>query len=401
MLRFRLIAILLTASPACAEDWRSFRGVETSSIAATPAPTSWSNDSNIAWKVDLPGRGLSSPIVVKDRVYLTASSGGRQDRLHVLCFDADTGTELWQRRFWATGRTSSHPKTCNAAPTPASDGERIFAFFSSNDLACLDLDGNLQWFRGLTYDYPNASNSLGMSSSPVVVGETVIVMVENDADSFTTGINTLTGEERWRIERPRMANWTSPVIWKGEQGGEDLVLLQAGTGIVAVKPTTGEKVWSYDDGAATIPSGTVVNGIAYVPSHGVTAIRPGQSTPHVAEIVWQENSLNPGTSSIVVLGDNVLAINNSGVLGCISAKDGKRQWQTRLEGDFSGSPVIAGRHLYAFNETGVGFVVDVADKGKIVSQHGFGDVILCTPAIADGAIYVRSDQRLWKIAATK
>lgn len=399
MSRCLSVVLVLVSSPVLAEEWRSFRGVETSSIAAKPAPTSWTNDANIAWKVDLPGRGLSSPILVQGRVIITASSGGRQDRLHVLCLDAATGEPLWHRQFWATGRTSSHPKTCNAAPTPTSDGERIFAFYSSNDLACLDLDGNLLWFRGLTYDYPNASNSLGMSSSPVVVGDTVVAMVENDADSFTTGINAITGEERWRIERPRMANWTSPVIWKGLEGGEDLVLLQSGKGIAAVRPATGESVWTYDDGASTIPSGTVVDGIAYIPSHGVTAIRPGKSTPHVAEIVWQENSMNPGTSSVVVHDGKVFAINNSGVLSCGNASDGKRQWQSRLEGPFSGSPVIAGKHLYAFNEKGVGFVVETEDKGAIVSQHSFDDTILSTPAIADGAIYIRSDKSLWKIAA--
>src|SRR5690606_16848625 len=147
----------------------------------------------IEWSQELPGRGLSSPIIVGDQVIVTASSGYRQTRLHVLSFAAADGSLQWEREFWATGRTASHPKTCVAAPTPASDGERIFAFYSSNDLACLDLDGNLLWYRGLTYDFPNASNSLGMSSSLVVADGTVVAMVENDSDSFTTGVDPQTG----------------------------------------------------------------------------------------------------------------------------------------------------------------------------------------------------------------
>ena len=149
-----------------ASDWPQFRGPgATGTGDSQDLPVSWSDGQDIAWKLDLPGRGVSSPIVVSDRVIVTASSGYRQDRLHVLCFDARDGRKLWERQFWATGRTMCHPKTCMAAPTPASDGRRIFAFYSTNDLFSLDLDGNLLWLRGLTHDYPNASNSMGMASS--------------------------------------------------------------------------------------------------------------------------------------------------------------------------------------------------------------------------------------------
>ena len=164
-------------------------------------PANWTATENVAWKVDLPGRGPSSPIVVGKKIVVTCSSGVKQDRLHVLCFDAATGNRLWERQFWATGRTLSHPSSANAAPTPASDGELIFAFFSSNDLVCLDLDGNLKWLRGLAYDFPRAGNDVGMSASPTVVGDVVIAQVECQGDSFATGIDKRTGESRWRISR--------------------------------------------------------------------------------------------------------------------------------------------------------------------------------------------------------
>jgi hypothetical protein len=178
---FCLAALLLSTQMGA--DWTQFRGTDTTGVSADKVPTRIAE--SIAWTADLPGRGLSGPIVVGDQVILTASSGFNQDRLHVLSFSAKTGELNWERQFWATGRTMCHPKMCNATPTSASDGQRIFAFFSSNDLACLDLEGNLLWFRGLTHDYPNASNSLGMSSSPVVVGDTLVVQVENDSQSPT------------------------------------------------------------------------------------------------------------------------------------------------------------------------------------------------------------------------
>jgi outer membrane protein assembly factor BamB len=386
----------LAAASAANADWRQFRGDATSAVAANAALTGDPAQPVIQWSQPLPGRGLASLIVVGDQVIVTASSGYRQTRLHVLSFDAADGSLQWERQFWATGRTAAHPKTCVAAPTPASDGERIFAFYSSNDLACLDLDGNLLWYRGLTYDFPNASNSLGMSSSLVVADGTVVAMVENDSDSFTTGVDPQTGEERWRIERPRAANWTSPALWTA--GETTLVLLQSSKGVSAVDPQSGQTVWEYSDGAATIPSLIAVDGLAFVPSHGITAIRPGTTTPSVAEIVWQEGSLSPGTASPLVHDGSVFVLSSPNVLTRASAEDGKTQWKTRLTGNFSGSPVIAGKLLYAFNEDGVGHVVDVASKGETLATVELGETVLCTPAVAGGGLFVRSDGHLWRIA---
>lgn len=210
---------MLLALPtwARAADWLQFRGPH-SSGASTETGVRWelNRPENLAWKAALPGRGLSSPIVVGERVFVTAASGPRQEHLHVLCFNAADGTLRWERLFWATGRTMCHEKTCVAAPTPTSDGERLFALFSSNDLFCLDLDGNLVWLRGLTRDYPNVSNSLGMSSSLVTADGVVVAQVENDSESYALGLDVRTGINLWRLDRPRLANWTSPVVLPGD-----------------------------------------------------------------------------------------------------------------------------------------------------------------------------------------
>jgi len=328
---------------------------------------------------------------------VTASSGFDQDRLHVICSDAPSGETLWHRQFWATGNTSCHPKMSVATPTPASDGTRVFAFYSSNDLACLDLDGHLLWYRGLGHDYPNASNSLGMASSPVVVGETVIVQVESDADAFAAGLDVHTGQTRWRIERPRAANWTSPVVWSGAPGDAVRVLLQSSKGLEAVDPLTGEVAWSYRDGASTIPSSVVAGEKIYVPSHGITALRPIASSES-PEIVWAEGRLSPGTASPIVLDDRIYVVNSGSVLVCASLADGKTVWRLRLKGPFSASPVAAGGHFCFVNEDGLVQVVRADEKaGEIVSENELGEAILATPAVADGALYIRSDNHLWKI----
>ncbi|MCA9040740.1 MAG: PQQ-binding-like beta-propeller repeat protein, partial [Planctomycetaceae bacterium] len=295
-----IVAVLCFCGTAWvnAEDWRQFRGNDCTSLAPTAQlPTEWAEGKNIAWKKSLVGRGLSGPIVVSGRVYLTASSGYDQSRLHLFCYDAETGDELFERTFAATGRTICHEKMCVATPTPASDGERIFAFFSSNDVACLDLDGNLLWYRGLTFDYPNASNSLGMSSSPIVVGDIAIFQVECDADSLAFGLNVVTGETEWQLTRPRRANWTSPAIYPvGDSSVPQVALLQSSAGLDAINPQNGKTVWSFEDGASTIPSSVVSGETIYVPSNGVTAIKPNASSP-APEILGSLSNMSPSTPS--------------------------------------------------------------------------------------------------------
>jgi outer membrane protein assembly factor BamB len=395
-----LCAICLTSAlsdvSATAADWRQFRGNAANSVAdGESLPTELSGDT-IAWKSPLPGRGLSGPIIVGDRVFVSSSSGYDQGRLHVICVDSKSGDQLWQRQFDATGRTMTHNKMSNATPTMASDGERVFAFFSSNDLICLDLSGKLQWFRGLGSEFPNASNSLGMSSSPIVIGSTVIVQVESDAEAFACGVDAVSGETKWQIERPRAANWTSPSVLPATDERPALALLQSSKGLTAVDPETGKIVWNFEKGASTIPSATVSNGAIVIPSNGLTAIRPAGD---VFEEIWNASGMSPATSSPVVIDRFAFVMNSAGVLSAGDTKTGERVWQLRLRGSFSSTPIAAGGYLYAFNESGTAFVVKPdTDKGTIVSELDLAETILCSPGAANGALYVRSDKHLIKLA---
>ncbi|MCG8587014.1 MAG: PQQ-like beta-propeller repeat protein, partial [Pirellulales bacterium] len=275
------------------------------------------------------------------------------------------------------------------APQPASDGKRIFAFFSSNDLVCLDLDGRLLWYRGLNYDYPNANNSLGMASSPIVVGDTVIAQVEADAVSFATGLDVATGKPRWKIDRPRKANWTSPFVIQGE-GGRNIVVLQSSAGLQAVDPYTGKSQWNYTDGAATIPSSTVANQIIYAASNGITAIEP--QAGGTTRKLWQAGNLSLATASPLVADGRLYTLNRSSVLTSADAKTGKPVWKLRLKGPISASPLYASGHLYVVNETGLVQVVELGEeKGKVVSTYDLGETVLATPAIADDAVFIRGD----------
>ena len=377
-------------------NWLSFRGDSGNGIIGHNLSPDIGIKSKSAWKVELPGRGLSSPIVVGGRVYLTASSGPKQETLHVIAYDGKTGKTDWEKTFKATGRTVCHQKTCVAAPTMVSDGKVVVAQFSSNDVFCLDLEGNLKWLRGLTYDYPNAANGLGMSSSPVIANGVLIAQVENDAKSFTAGLSLRNGTTIWKKDRPRGANWTSPTVLG--KGKNQQVALQSMKGIAVIDPKTGKDHWSYDDGAATIPSSTVTGMTILVPSNGLTAIKARADGRSHTQI-WRDNKLGPGTGSPTISGDRLYVINKANVLTCAKIDSGEILWRMRLKGPVSSSPVATKEHLFVFNEEGLGQVVELGkDEGKTVRSIDLKETILCTPAVSGGALYVRSDSSLWKLS---
>jgi len=398
-MKSKLLLLLLTSS-ACsvlAADWLQFRGPGGTGISPEANLPVQLDAKSVTWKIALPGRGLSSPVIVGDKIFVTACSSTEQDRLHVLCFSAKTGAKLWERQFWATGRTMSHPKTSVAANTPCSDGKRLFCLFSSNDLLCLDLDGNVLWLRGLTRDYPNASNSLGMAASPIVVGDTLVVPVENDSESFSAGIDVATGQNRWKRDRPKQACWATPVVVPDAKTGQPLVVLQSGPGLSVVNARTGQVAWYFTDGASTMSSSVFTGGILYVPSKGMTAMKPGAVGAH-PEVLWQNAQLTPNTASPIVLGDKLFTLNAAGILSAASVKDGKRLWQLRTTGPYSATPVGFGKHLFLVNEKGLVQVVNTAaPEGEVVSKLDLKDTIIGTPSIGAGALFIRSDKALVKL----
>ncbi|HIL72715.1 MAG TPA: pyrrolo-quinoline quinone, partial [Verrucomicrobia bacterium] len=228
-------------------------------------------------------------------------------------------------------------------------------------------------------------------------GGVLVAQVENDSESFTAGLDKQNGANLWRVERPKSANWTTATVQKTKSGAE-WVLLQSGKGIHAVNPKNGEVAWHYADGASTIPSSALADGVLYVPSHGLTALELADDGKSFKQ-KWRSSRLRPGTASPLVHRDRVYSLNNAGVLTCGDTDSGKRLWQLRLDGPFGGSPVVADNHLYAFNEEGKAQVVDLsAPEGRIAGEMDLGEMIQCSPAVSNGALYVRSNRRIWKIS---
>ena len=302
------LLLAIGASAAFSADWRQFRGNDrngivsaTDSAASAAPPLHWSTTENVAWKTPLPGRGTSSPIIVAGRVFVTCSSGPRQDRLHVLALNVASGQVIWQRQFTATGRTICHPMTAVAAPTPASDGQRVFAYFSSNDLVALDIEGNLLWMRALALEHPQSGNDVGMASSPLVAGGTVVVQVESQGDSFAAGFAVDSGVERWRIARPKRGNWSSPtLLHRTADSHNDLVLLQSPEGLSAIEPATGREAWSFKTTCNEITSAITAGDTIFLPGgSGIQALRlksPEAGDGAALSPLWTAVKLNFGTA---------------------------------------------------------------------------------------------------------
>jgi outer membrane protein assembly factor BamB len=392
-----LTLALLATLIGTGSDWLHFRGTDNRSVSPdTDLPKTFGDDQNVVWKIPLPGRGPSSPIVVGGQVVVTCSSGYRQDRLHVLAIDSSTGNVEWQRQLWATGHTVCNSFGAVAGNTPASDGRRIFVFYSSNDLACFDLDGKLKWFRGLAYEHPAARNDVGMASSPLVVRDTVVVQVENQGDSFATGLDAATGQTRWFLQREQGATWTSPTVLRGQNPEDDLVLLQSRSQLTAHDPRSGQLLWEYQTSCHTIASLTTCGDMIYLPANGLHAFRYDRST-NQAELLWHERLLRSGNSSPIVHQQRAYVLKPPGILVCGDVSDGEVLWQLRLKGPFWASAVIADGHLYAVNHGGLVQTVRLGEKGELVGESQIDEGILASPAVADGAIYFRSDEHLWKV----
>ena len=277
----------------------------------------------------------------------------------------------------------------------------MFALWSSNDLAAFDLDGNLAWLRGLTADYSNASNSLGMASSPVVVGKTVVVVIENDSESYSLGIDAATGKNLWKLERPKAANWSSPVPLPVKNGAPPAVLLQSKNGLLAVNAATGERLWEHEAAASTMSSSIALSDIVYAPVSGITALSTSNSA-EAPQTLWNSRQINPSTISPLLLDEKLFSVNGAGILTMAETKSGDVKWKLRLTGPFSGSPVGAGARIAIINEKALLQIVDsTAPEGALIGQiqlplnESTKELTLCTPALAGNRIFVRTDSTLW------
>jgi len=400
------ILLLFATTLAHAENWPGWRGPNRDGITADRGvPLRWSATEDVAWKARLPGAGSSNPIVWGDRVFVTASEGPKHDELHLVSLSLKTGAVLWDRRFWGTSPTLYHAtKSSMASPSPTTDGQFVYAMYGTGDIFCFDFAGRLQWQRSLAAEYGPFENRFAASSSPLLVGEQLIVQCDHYGASYLIAIDKRTGANRWKADRPdAWLSWSSPQLATAAATGEQELIVCGSERIDAYAPATGQKLWTLPGlTRECIPTPVVAHNLIFAVSgpRGTSyAIAPGGrgnvSTSHVK---WTSTRGTPFVPSGIVVGDYYYLVDDRGIATCIEALTGKVRWRQRLGGAFTASPVSAEGRIYFVNEDGSTLVIrGGAAKYEELARNEIGEPVYASPAIAQGKFLVRTVDALWCI----
>jgi outer membrane protein assembly factor BamB len=411
-LLFLIATVLSGTSAARAENWPEFRGPTGQGHSAdTGLPIRWSETENVAWKTGIPGEGWSSPIVYEGRLYLTAAvpkkGGHANDRsLRTLCLDEETGAIVWNVEVFDQQGAQMQPihgKNSHASPTPVTDGKFLFVHFGTQGTACLALDGKPVWkTRELAYQPQH-----GNGGSPVLADEVLVVSCDGIDHQFVVGLERRTGKIRWKTPRPDVANsrkfsFGTPLVI--EVNGEKQIVCPGTDIVAAYSPADGKEIWRVRyDGYSVIPRPIYGHGLIYMctgwgqPS--LLAIRPtGRGDVTATHIAWQSNRGIPHTPSLLLVGDELYFVSDRGVASCVDAKTGQVHWQERVGGNHSASPLFADGKIYFQSEEGETIVVKAGTDFVELARNQLGKRSLASPAAADSSLFIRTDERLYRIS---
>ncbi|MCA9030689.1 MAG: PQQ-binding-like beta-propeller repeat protein, partial [Planctomycetaceae bacterium] len=294
---------LLMFSAASAEDWNRFRGANGSGVTSDAAPTEWSATKNMAWSINLPGRGVSSPIIVGDKVFVTCYSGygipgedGQIEDLkrHLVCVNRSNGTVLWTATIPAELPEDPYsgagvPSHGYASHTPTSDGERVYVFFGKSGALAFDLEGNKLWQTNLGKE--SGRMRWGSAASPILVNELLVVNASEESEALV-GLNAKTGEEVWRAEAAGMAGtWSTPAV--ATANGEQEIVLAVPYEVWGFNPVNGKLKW-YAPGtedqtmsASVITDGDVVYAMGGRGGNSIAVRAGGKGDVAATNVVWE------------------------------------------------------------------------------------------------------------------
>ena len=383
------------------QNWPRFRGADGGGVSmCTNVPVSWDvkSGAGIAWKVPSPAPGFGSPIVWGDRVFF---SGGDARKREVLCLDGKTGQTLWRQPVatgpGGPGKADVPESTGYAASTVATDGRRVYAFFANGDCAAFTLEGQLAWCKS----FGPLKNPYGHATSLATWRDRLIVQLDQgdneDAISKLYALDGRTGQVVWQRPRKTGASWATPIVI--EAGGKAQVITLGVPCVIAYAATDGTELWRAEclNGEIT-PSPVFAAGLVVVasPSEKLLAIRPdGQGDVTKTAVAWTSEDNVPDVTSPTGNGELVFALATSGMLTCLDAKDGKKQWDHDFEMECHASPSLAGGRLYLFGQNGTAVVVEAGRQFKELFRTEMGDAFHASPAFAQDRMYLRGVTNVW------
>lgn len=405
-----LLALALATTPSHAADWPQFRGPGGLGVSdAKGLPAQWSDETNVAWKVALPGLGASSPIALGDRLYVTCYSGygsypesfGAMDALclHVVCLEHSDGKTVWDREILPKLPESERVRDHGyAAPTPATDGRHIFAFFGKTGVFKLDLDGKILWQA----DVGSKTHGWGCGTSPVLFENLVIVNASVESGSLVA-IDKETGKEAWRARGMR-ESWNTPHLVRLAGGKTELVVSVQGS-IIGFDPKTGAELWrakGIDD--YVCPSIVSNDGVVYViggrSSRAIAVRTGGRGDVNATHRLWEAKAGSNVASPVVHDGHLYWVSDRNSVAYCVRLSDGEVVQERRVRAQPYASALLADGKIYVVTRRGGTFVFTAdPDFGEIAHNRlDDSSTFNASPITAHGRLYLRSDKFLWAIA---
>lgn len=409
------LAATLFAAATAAEDWPRFRGPNGSGVSSSKnVPAEFGLAKNLLWKTEVPF-GRSSPVIGGDRIFLTASEG---EKLIVLALDRKTGRIRWSREIPRTHQTPRYKYNDAAAPTPATDGRNVYAFFADLGLISFDANGTERWRVPLgPFD-----TFYGLSSSPILAGDTLLLLCDTRKSPFLLAVDAKTGKQRWRVERPetRLESYASPVVW--EEAGQRRVVVLGANRLDAYAVASGERVW-WMRGLASLPIGSPVisSGVLLASTYGADA-PPGPSfdewlksdengdgrisEPEVRK-QWKQfdefGAIDVNSDGFIDRAewDNLrnAALGNYGLVavrlgGAGDVTSAGFAWHNKRAATFVPTPLLYQGLAYLVKSGGVIEAID-AHSGEIVKADRSKDALgeyYASPVAADGKVFFTSEE---------
>ncbi|NBS90656.1 hypothetical protein EBS67_11770 [bacterium] len=414
--RIMILFVFFMATTVSAEDWSSWRGPKGQGISKEKnLPLNWNKDgTNILWKAKLPGQegknrqdqNQSSPIIIKNQIIISASfwrdgidAPKEYPEHHVACFDLISGKQLWDTSVKAGPWKFSDLRGGYTAPTPTSDGERIYVVFGSSVIIALDLEGKILWRTEIVpFDF-----DVAIGSSPIVVGDLVILQCDGARKSSRiVAFDKKTGTILWEKKRPQndFSHSTPTLVKIGEK---EQLLVAASNALQGIDPTDGTILWSCAGKGDTV-SPVMNKNIVYMDSGrggpGIAVDPTGMGDVSKSHLKWKIPQIPEGLSSPIIVGDLLYRSQNPGVISCRNLSDGSVVFSERLQ-DIStlSNPFVTSDGYIYFASAGKTFILKSGPKFELISTNDLGDLAASSPAVSQGRIVIKGKQFLYCIGS--
>ena len=431
--------------PASGEgSWPSFRGPKASGVVdGQNLPNEWNGETgkNILWKTPIPGLGHSSPIVWGDRLFVTSAVSSRADasfrpglygdgdasedrskhKWMLYAIDKKTGDILWERiAYEGVPIDKRHIKSTYASSTPATDGRVVVAAFGSQGLFAYNVDGEFLWSVDLghldlgAYDVPTFE--WGPASSPILWNGLVIVQCDTQKDSFLLALDAETGKTVWKADRDELPSWGTPSVYEGPSGNE--LVTNASSFIRGYDLKSGKELWRLG-GSSKITAPTPIFTEEHIvvvsgrrPEQPIFVLRPGargditlaEGQTQSDAVVWSRQRRGSYMPTPLIYGRLLYVLGNNGVFDAYDLASGEEIYRTRiphLGSGFSASPVAADGKIYLSNEDGDMIVVGAGREFDHIATNSMGELLMATPALSKGVMYVKGVSHLFAVGQAK